>query len=412
MAEKHFPIKTATACQLKWAWSTLFLNTGVTRSCHRTSESELTAENFANFHNTDTKLVDRLLMLQGMWPTTNCQYCKNIEDVGGTSDRMRMMTIPDLSPTELETNTTAINIQPTIVEVYFNNTCNLGCLYCVDHLSSTIASENKKHGEFNLDGVHIKNSDKHFKELVPLFWKWFETGFQKIKRLHVLGGEPFLQTEVEKLLDMIEQYPNSRCELNIVTNLMIPKARLETFVKRFKELISKKMLRRVDITCSIDCWGAPQEHVRWGIKLDQWQENFEYLLEHKWLTVNINQTISPLTIKSMPELLEKLAAWRQEHAIGHFFSEVTPDPSYLKPNIFGGKIFEDDFKRILELMPDETDQDKITKDYMQGIISRILASEPNIQEINKLKTYLIEKDRRRNTDYLSVFPWIETTTLS
>ena len=406
MTEKPFPIKTATACQLKWAWSTLFLNTGTTRSCHRTSESNLTVENFANFHNTDSKLVDRMLMLQGLWPTTNCQYCKKIEDVGGTSDRIRMSNISNITPIELESNPTAINVDPTLVEVYFNNTCNLGCLYCFDSLSSSIFAENKQHGEFKLNGVHIKNNDRHFKDLVPLFWKWFETGFQKVKRLHILGGEPFLQADFEKLLEMIEKYPNPNCELNIVTNLMIPHEKLSAFVEKFKLILRKRLVRRVDITCSIDSWGAEQEYVRWGIDLAKWESNFEFLLAQKWLTLNINQTISPLTIKSMPELLQKLQVWRKQRAVGHFFSEVNPGPSYMFPSIFGAVPFLHDFDIILSLMPKDNEQDINTYDYMMSIFNRIENSNINRIEIKKLIIYLNEKDRRRKTNWREIFPWM------
>ncbi len=31
----QFPIETATACQFKWTWSTLFLSVGTSSSCHR-----------------------------------------------------------------------------------------------------------------------------------------------------------------------------------------------------------------------------------------------------------------------------------------------------------------------------------------------------------------------------------------
>ena len=31
----EFPIKTKTACQYKWTWSTVFLSTGTSSSCHR-----------------------------------------------------------------------------------------------------------------------------------------------------------------------------------------------------------------------------------------------------------------------------------------------------------------------------------------------------------------------------------------
>ena len=153
MEKKYFPINTATACQLKWAWSTLYLNTGTTASCHRTAFTVINEENFLDFHNTSLKLDDRNRMLQGQWPETSCKYCKDIEEENGISDRQRHLTIPNLVPPELEQDNTAIKISPTIVEVFFNNTCNLGCLYCNSGLSSSIETENKKFGDFKYNSV-------------------------------------------------------------------------------------------------------------------------------------------------------------------------------------------------------------------------------------------------------------------
>jgi len=406
MSDKYFPIKTATACQLKWAWSTVFLNSGITRSCHRTAESELTSENFFDFHNTPLKLSDRKMMLEGKWPETNCSYCREIEEVGGFSDRMRQQTIPNLTPVELDGDPEAIIISPSIVEVYFNNACNLGCLYCSASLSSTIETENREFGNFESHGIKIIPTPNHFKDLVPLFWQWFPDGFIKVKRLHVLGGEPFYQKEFDKLLDMIEKYPNPDCELNIVTNLMVPKKRIEEFVDRFKKLLAARKLKRVDITCSIDCWGIEQEYVRWGLNLDSWGENFKLLLDNKWLYLNINQTISALTIKTMPTLLAKLANWRKDRQIGQWFSSVTPGPSYLKGEILGKEEFASTAEEILKLMPMITDEDKSAYQYIDGILKQILATEQNLEEITKLLVYLNEKDRRRNTNWRQTFPWL------
>lgn len=406
MSNKYFPIKTATSCQLKWAWSTIFLNSGVTRSCHRTADSELTPENFFNFHNTPLKLSDRKMMLEGKWPETSCGYCREIEEAGGFSDRMRQHTIPNLTPIELTENPQATVISPSIVEVYFNNACNLGCLYCDASFSSTIETENRKFGNFESHGIKIISSPNHFKDLVPLFWQWFPEGFIKIKRLHVLGGEPFYQKELDKLLDMIEKYPNPDCELNIVTNLMVPKKRIEEFIDRFKKLLTARKLKRIDITCSIDCWGVEQEYVRWGLKLDPWEENFKLLLDNKWLYLNINQTISALTIKTMPTLLTKLAIWRKDRQLGHWFSGVTPGPSYLKGKIFGKEEFEDTVDEVLKLMPMTTEEDKLAYQYMEGILTQVLATDQNLEEITKLLVYLNEKDRRRNTNWRQTFPWL------
>ena len=399
MSEKFFPIRTETSCQLKWNWSTIFLNTGTTRSCCRTGESELTAENFQDFHNTPLKLADRTSMLKGEWPERSCGYCKDIEAVGGASDRTRHLTIPSLVPKELETNPTAIHIDPTIVEVYFSNACNLGCVYCSAQLSSTIEAEDRKFGTLT--------TENHFKDLVPYFWEWFATGFSKVKRLHILGGEPLYQKEFDKLLDMIDQYPNPDCELNIVTNLMVSTERLQAYVDRFKDLLVARKLKRVDITCSIDCAGPEQEYVRYGLNWTQWEENFKLLMKHRWLYLTINQTISALTIKTMPEFLVKFAKWRENRKIGHWFSGIYPDPSYMKAEIFGNLEFAEDAEKVLQLLPRVTEEDQVAYDYMQGIFAQILASEPNYNEIAKLIVFLDEKDRRRGTSWPELFPWLE-----
>jgi hypothetical protein len=170
-------------------------------------------------------------------------------------------------------------------------------------------------------------------------------------------------------------------------------------------LVNKK-LKRIDITCSIDCFGPQQEYVRWGLDLGQWKKNIELLLKHKWLYISINQTISPLTIKTMPELLVQLKQWKQQHQVGHWFSGVAPDPSYMKPEIFGDAEFAQDAEIILKLMSTDTDEDLTALEYMKGIFSQILSAKINYQEIVKLITYLDEKDRRRGTNWEILFPWL------
>ena len=403
---KFFPIKTKTACQLKWAWSTIFLNTGTTGSCHRTAYSEINKETFMDFHNTPLKIEDRTKMLQGEWPNKSCGYCKKIEDVGGQSDRIRMSSIPNLSPPELEKDPTLVKVQPTIVEVYLSNACQMSCLYCHPTLSSSIEAENRKFGGFKGLGIQFENKKNNFKDFLPLFWQWFETGFQKIKRLHVLGGEPFYQKEFVKMLDMIEQNPNPTCELNVVTNLMVSEEKIKYFVDRFYLMVKKKCIKRIDITCSIDCWGTEQEYVRHGINLKHWEKNFNYLISKKWLVVNVNQTISALTIKTMPALLDKLKTWRDTKNIGHFFSGVHPGPEYLKGEIIGENFFKTDEKNILKKMPNDTTQNKAAKEYMAGILHQINSSKRNKEQIKNLVLFLDEKDRRRGTNWKNIFPWL------
>jgi len=404
--EVKFPIKTKTSCQLKWVWNTLYLNSGKSFSCHRTGGTVLTEDNFDDFHNTLVLLSDRKNMLNGEWPTRSCSYCRQLENQGSVSDRIRQWSIPYKVPQELEKNPTAISVTPTVLEVYFSNVCNMGCLYCTSQLSSVIEAENTKFGDFLKGTVKLVNHSNQYQKLLPLFWKWLDKNGQNLYRLNILGGEPFFQQEFNTLLEYLTANPMPECELNVVTNLKISKIQLEKIVQIFRTLLKNRHIRRVDITCSIDCWGPEQEYVRYGMDLRQWEENFNYLITQKWLTLNINQTISPLTIKTMPELLRKLHEWRQKRKIGHWFSGVSPQPDYLKVNVLGGDIFDQDFNEILYLMPDNSNEDQLAKKYMEGIYKEtyLTGIVPNL--VNDLFIFLDEKDRRRNTNWRDVFPWL------
>lgn len=406
MVDKFFPIKTQTACQLKWSWSTLYLSQGQTASCHRTGWGKLNKENFDQFHNTDKKLQERKDMLLGQWPEHSCHYCRKIEQAGGFSDRNLHLLIPNQYPDELDTDPGAIHIEPSILEVYFNNVCNLSCLYCKPGLSSKINQENIKFGRFDKHGVVLEEDINQSAELIEKFWNWMNRESANLKRLNVLGGEPFYQTEFYKLLDYFENTAHPNLELGIVTNLEIHTTKLKNVCEQFKKLLANKKLKRVDITCSIDCWGAEQEYVRYGLNLSQWEKNFEYLLSQKWITLNINQTISVLTIKTMPTLLLKLQDWRKKRPVGHFFSTVSPGPSYLIPTILGKDVFQSDFDQIISYMPENDNQLKTAKSYMQGIELELAQSKVNVSELFKLQIFLNEKDRRRGTNWKTTFPWL------
>lgn len=410
MAEKkYFPIKTATACQLKWNWSTIRLYDGTTSSCHRVDSDSVTPDTFANFHNTAKKLSDRKLMLSGKWPLGGCEYCKNIEDAGGSSDRMFHSLISNMSPPELENDVQAVHVTPRIVEVYFDNVCNMKCLYCWDGFSSQIQAENKKFGRFEQHGVVIDNRSTEISnktQLTKSFWQWMQLHHKEIFRLHVLGGEPFYQTQLDTCLEFLNNHPSPDLEFNIVSNLKVPKIKLEKTLQDIHNLIKNSKIRRFDLTASIDCFGPEQEYVRNGIDLDQWIENFELIAEQSWITLNINQTLSGLTIKTVPNLLRFVNGIRIKREVGHYFSTTVMTHDFLHPGIFGKDFFSHDFDAILDEMPDNTWQQQQARAYMAGIKLQVANCHKDTSKIKQLKTFLDEMDRRRNTNWSQVFPWL------
>jgi organic radical activating enzyme len=407
--DQYFPIKTATACQLKWTWSTIRLYDGGTSSCHRVDHDFINAETFSSFHNTPKKLADRKLMLNGQWPLGGCEYCKNIEDVGGASDRIFHLSIPNLVPPELDENISSLEVTPRIVEVYFDNVCNMSCLYCWDGFSSKIQQENSYFGRFEKQGVVIDNRARQVSDqanLTQKFWEWFLDHHKEISRLHVLGGEPFFQAQFDKCLEFLDQHPCPNLEFNVISNLKVSENKLSKILTKIKFLLDNKKIKRFDLTASIDCFGPQQEYVRWGMNVEQWKKNFDTVVNCKWIYLNVNQTLSGLTIKTIPELLDFVNEKRSHREIGHYFSTTVMTHEFLHPGIFGSRFFADDFAAIIKRMPDNTWQQNEAKKNMQGIIKQIDSCDRDQEKINQLSIFLAEMDRRRGTNWKTIFPWI------
>jgi len=424
MEKKYFPIKTDTSCLAKWSFSKIMLHTGATASCHRVTDHYFDVESF-NFHNTPEKIAQRDTMLDGKWPerqpgpgpfsnpdlngTTCDEYCGKFERNGGRSDRNFYNSLPDLYPLELDQDSTLTSVEPTILEVFIDNTCNLKCVYCMPELSSGIDTEMKKFGRFEKHGIVLETTYKkpnNFDQIQKKFWEWMTNHAHKLKRLHLLGGEPFYQTQFDTFLEFLYNNPCPNLELEIVTNLMIKKSKLEKYMNQIKQLIATKKLGRLDMQCSIDCWGPEQEFTRYGIELKQWEDNFKYLVDQKWIKLNINNTVSVLSIKTLPDLLKKLHEWSKDRKIEHYITELQW-PYHMAPGILGADEFANDFDSILELMETDSWRGKEAKEHFTAITNNVKNSRFDKEKVLQLLTYLDEIDNRRGTDWKTLFPWLE-----
>lgn len=412
-----FPIRTDTACLLKWGWSTIYLDSGLTNSCHRCQKHSFDLDDFGTFHNTASKIENRKDMLQGKWPTQGCQYCQNHEKSGGISDRQFQLSEqrdPGLTAPELHTDAAATHVTPTMIEVYFNNTCNMKCLYCGPHFSSLWEQELNQHGPMDVK-FNVFNrtpiGDKNYEKALSGLWQWLDQDghYRHLRRFGMLGGEPFLQKkEIDQLIDFWDHHPNPDLTLYFITNLNIPESVMEKYFDRLDRLVKENKVWRVQFTASLDCWGVSQEYVRFPLDLNTWNNNFETLISQDWATISVNSAISGLTIKSMPELATKINEWNLKKKIETdiIWSFNTVESSPDRPYFFGKGTFTDDFMRTMEIMPDKTESDRNIKEYMRAIMLKIDRFSRNSYKIKELKEYLDILDQRRNTDWRKTFPWL------
>ena len=413
MENNRFPLRKGVACPLKWSWNTIRLAEATTACCHRVFPVPLTVENFDNFHNDPVWISHRKMQLEGKFPQPSCQdYCGHIEAQGGISDRLHHMNTDDLFPPELETDPEAVQVTPRVLEIFINNACNLACIYCDESNSSRIMKENQKFG-YAVPGespnlkpiIPIIPTNTEYQALVDKFFQYMSKNYHHLRKLNALGGEPFYQKEFTTLVDFIVNNENPDLTFSVVSNLMVSRDVLESFIDKMKYTLTKRKLKRVDITASLEGIGPEQEFVRHGVDINTWKSNFEYLASHKWLYLTVNSTITSLTIKTLPDLLEYLNKLRTTRKIHQSFGFVDGRP-HLHPKIFGLNYFQQDFEKVLQVMPAITERDLINKQYMEGLMKSSNASIVNTELQKNLNCYLDELDRRRGTDWKDIFPWL------
>ena len=78
----------------------------------------------------------------------------------------------------------------------------------------------------------------------------------------------------------------------------------------------------------------------------------------------------------------------------------------MAPDILGADEFEQDFDTILSLMETKSWRGSHARKNFIAITNNIKKSKINKSEVLKLLTYLDELDRRRNTNWRELFPWL------
>ena len=404
---KVFPIDNGAACQFKWTWSTIFLNRGTTASCHRGAHWDLDENTIMNFHNLPQKIGDREKMLKGIWPGNGCEYCRDVEAAGGISERLSYVNNFDgILPPELETDMTATNVTPRLLEVYFSNICNQSCVYCSPGFSSQIEQEVRKYGpsKYN-DSYSIWNSDRRdmYEVYLAKFWEWMKLNATELRIFQVLGGEPLYQDEFEQCLDFFENNPCPDLIWRVFTNMNHNPTKFKEKINRIQQLIDNKKIKSMDFVCSIDCWGPEVEYARYGLNLEECEENMNTILNANGIGILIHSTLSALTVPTLYQLCEKVMEWKQHKKIIFGWNTVVR-PECFDVYHFGHHLapYIDKALEVFEKNGGLQDYQK----YLLGIKQRMIETPINIEGIDNLVGFLDDLDIRRNDDWKSRFPQI------
>lgn len=406
---KYFPIKTESSCLHKWSWSSIQLTHNEVKSCCKVQGYPLTLENFDNFHNNIQNIEDRKLMLLGQWPKSHgcVEYCKSIEDSGGISERVKAFNISGMNPIEMSLESEPVFVTPTLIEIWFNNLCNLSCVYCNGMYSSKWEQETVKFGELIenneilIQSVKQKNNKK---ELEDKFWLWLEKNYFHLKKLSVLGGEPFYQKQLDKIINFFDVHDHKDLELIIVSNCSISHTNFVYKIEKIKNLIKQRKIKKLTLSVSIESMDRQAEFVRYGMKINTWKKNIEYLLKQRWIQISFNHLLTVLTIKEFKEFCNYLDKQEILSNVHHKF-QIIKDPKFLSPTILGNNYFDTDLNFIVKYFTNNK-YSHCEIDQIKSLIDYIKFGKEDKNQIKKLFIFLNELDRRRNNNWRKVFPWL------
>ena len=292
-------------CSAKWQELFLFLNSGMTNSCHHPLPHKIPLDelekNIFALHNTKHKMKMQELLLKGERPK-ECHMCWHIEDAdpNAISDRLQKnKTWSDSLPNKVDP--THI---PKFIEVIFDNLCNLNCSYCDSGQSSSWAKEIEKNGAFDLQTdyrnlyqkVHLKPGTND-KKYVDAWFKWWPQIKDKVETLKFSGGEPITSPNVQKTLQNIDDA--KKLSLNFNSNLTFDKKYLDKIIE-----VSNKF-KSVRISASIDATGQMAEFARAGLNFNTFNENIDYWCTkgHDNSKLSLQSTMSIFNIWGFGDLL-------------------------------------------------------------------------------------------------------------
>lgn len=216
-------------------------------------------------------------------PPAGCEICYTqfqSKNFGG----LRAQSYDFLADREYPEREGILTSMPKVLEFEISNVCNLECVMCSGHFSSSIRK--------NVEKLPPLNSpyDK-------AFVKQLEAFIPHLVEARFLGGEPFLINTYYQIWDLITRL-NTNIKVVITTNGTI-------LNNRVKDVLEKL---NVNIIISIDSLEKENyERIRKNAKFDQVMDNFQYFREYvKRKNTSMCFTVCPMqqNWKEIPRLLE------------------------------------------------------------------------------------------------------------
>lgn len=282
----------------------------------------------------------------------------------------------------IDTNTIEL---PKVFHFTLSNTCNLACRMCFPGSSSKLMELSKK-SEY-LTNLYRPAQQKKIKI------ESFAGSFSNAVHLTISGGEPLIDEDCFKLIELVKSESKSLKSITFATNMTLLNLKL----------IDLLVSLNIEIHFNVSVDGPPhiQEYIRVNSNWKKILTNISYLksLSNNFL-FGVNSTISALNVGYLPELLKTLDTTEQE--LGIKFTHIMSTP-VLELTLHPGSLPQE----VKNFYKDKLSKFTITRKTSDKQILIATGLElMNNQESNGdlFMTFIKEFDQVAKTDYKNIYP--------
>ena len=357
----------------------------------------------------------RLQMLNNEIPES-CRKCFHEESKGIVSKRQwetevwnkRLDIDSIVAKTDEQGN---IPVDIPYFDLRLGNVCNLKCVMCSPHDSSSWIKEWKllypkyTNEDLKLDQSWNENFD----------YNWYKKGTfldsmkeqaKSIKELYFAGGEPLMIPEHYNILQfMVDEGYAKDCCVRYNSNGTVLEDRLFVLWSNFKE---------VTFNFSIDAYSEKNDYIRYPSEWSTIEKNLKILDESETnIRINIASAVQLLNVPYLDELADWKASqhFHKVNSIpfggGLISTHLVYFPSYLNVRVLPKELKEFTKQRIENFI----DRQKFNTEWIrspmgkrrwEGLIDYMMA-EDWTNKLPQLKDYLETLDKSRGTDFRKTF---------
>ena len=215
-----------------------------------------------------------------------CIACTNYESKGLRSPRNKIN----------ETDYSEYDINK--LDVVLGNSCNLACPFCssyasslIDKLSSKLTPNERPQSWIPLKDVTHKGSYRTADLIAEVLDKY------KVHTLKLIGGEPFLKENWDKISEVIDTNKCKDLHLEVTTNGTILNDEI------FNRLSKTK---HAHLRLSVDSIGPNYEFIRWPHKWNKMDKNLDYLRNNNQsnIHISVSNLVNIFNFEYLPEIEE------------------------------------------------------------------------------------------------------------